>query len=89
MLLTPLLKASQPSLKYFRVLPAECDLPIALHLLLAWRGGGGGGGGGLMVRSSRKGHASRAGEDCFTSREVGGQVGEAGLNIRTEEALSP
>ena len=50
---------------------------------------GGWGGGGLVVRSSRKGRASHAGEDCFTSREVGGQVGEAGLNIRTEEALSP
>lgn len=88
-LLTPLLKASQPLLKYFRLLPAECDLPIALHLLLAWGGDGGRGGGGLVVRSSRKGRASHAGEDCFTSREVGGQVGEAGLNIRTEEALSP
>ena len=41
-----------------------------------------------MVRSSRKSRASCA-EDCFPRKEVGGQVGEAGLNIRTEEALSP
>ena len=46
-------------------------------------------GVGLVVRSSRKSCARRAGEDCFTRREVLGQVGEAGLIIRTEEALSP
>ena len=40
-MLTPFLKASQPLLKYYRLLLAERDLPIALNLLLAWGGGRG------------------------------------------------